>query len=181
MTERVVKTGIGSEWDAAMLTGYFGLANAFGRVLIGYLGDLFDERCRLWLYVGDIIILGVVICLSIFATNYVTMAVFLVTFGIFEGGYVTVYSVIMSDLFGVKKMANVFGIVSLFDGIASMLGPPIIGLTVDEERNSYDVGIFICGLFTLLSGVMQVFLPGFPKFEDREGEVKVGEEELILK
>ena len=35
-------------------------------------------------------------------------------------------SVVLVDQFGVNKLYNTLGIVLLFDGISSMIGPPII-------------------------------------------------------
>ena len=44
------------------------------------------------------------------------------------GTYVSLTSVIIVDLLGIEKLTNAFGIVLLFQGVASFIGPPIIGI-----------------------------------------------------
>lgn len=46
----------------------------------------------------------------------------------FIGTYVSLTSVILVDLLGIEKLTNAFGILLLFQGIASFIGPPIIGI-----------------------------------------------------
>lgn len=44
-----------------------------------------------------------------------------------SGAYVSLTSVILVDLLGLEKLTNAFGILLLFQGVASFMGPPIIG------------------------------------------------------
>jgi hypothetical protein len=44
-----------------------------------------------------------------------------------SGTYVSLTSVILVDLLGIEKLTNAFGILLLFQGVASFIGPPIIG------------------------------------------------------
>ena len=39
----------------------------------------------------------------------------------------------MVDLFGVHKISNVFGITNLIIGIASFIGPPLIGIFIFHQ------------------------------------------------
>lgn len=48
-------------------------------------------------------------------------------FGFTTGAYVGLTSVITVDLFGLDKLTNAFGMLLLFQGIASFMGPPIAG------------------------------------------------------
>lgn len=43
------------------------------------------------------------------------------------GVYVLLTSVVLVDLLSVEKLSNSFGLVLLFQGIASLVGPPIAG------------------------------------------------------
>jgi MFS family permease len=54
-------------------------------------------------------------------------AVFCAVFGITSGAYVGLTSVVLVDLLGLDKLTNAFGLLLLFQGIASVMGPPIIG------------------------------------------------------
>jgi len=48
-------------------------------------------------------------------------------FGFTIGAYVGLTSVIVVDLFGLDKLTNAFGLLLLFQGIASFLGAPLAG------------------------------------------------------
>ena len=52
---------------------------------------------------------------------------FCAVFGITSGAYVGLTSVVLVDLLGLDKLTNAFGLLLLFQGIASVMGPPIIG------------------------------------------------------
>ena len=65
--------------------------------------------------------------LSNFCSNYTSQAVFCAVFGVTSGAYVGLTSVVLVDLLGLDKLTNAFGLLLLFQGIASVMGPPIIG------------------------------------------------------
>ena len=43
------------------------------------------------------------------------------------GAYVSLISVILVDLMGLEKLTNAFGILMVFQGVACLIGPPVIG------------------------------------------------------
>ena len=65
--------------------------------------------------------------LSNFCTDLHTQWMFCAVFGITSGAYVGLTSVVLVDLLGLDKLTNAFGLLLLFQGIASVMGPPIIG------------------------------------------------------
>ena len=65
--------------------------------------------------------------LSNFCTDLHTQRMFCAVFGITSGAYVGLTSVVLVDLLGLDKLTNAFGLLLLFQGIASVMGPPIIG------------------------------------------------------
>ena len=67
------------------------------------------------------------IALSNFCLSFTTQAVYCALFGVTSGAYVGLTSVVLVDLLGLDRLTNAFGILLLFQGIASVLGPPIIG------------------------------------------------------
>lgn len=74
-------------------------------------------------------------------------------FGFFVAAYVSVTSIVLVDLLGIDNLTNAFGILTLFRGSSSMVGPPIAGW-VFEATESYDVSFFLSGGFLLLSGLL---------------------------
>ena len=65
--------------------------------------------------------------LSNFCSSYTSQAVYCAIFGVTSGAYVGLTSVVLVDLLGLDRLTNAFGLLLLFQGIASVLGPPIIG------------------------------------------------------
>lgn len=58
-----------------------------------------------------------------------TLAIYVTVFGFTIGAYVGLTSVILVDLLGLERLTNAFGLLLLFQGIASLVGPPIAGKT----------------------------------------------------
>ena len=67
--------------------------------------------------------------LSNLFTDLHMQRMFCAVFGITSGAYVGLTSVVLVDLLGLDKLTNAFGLLLLFQGIASVIGPPIIGKT----------------------------------------------------
>lgn len=51
-------------------------------------------------------------------------------FGFTAGAYVGLTSVILVDLLGLEHLTNGFGLLLLFQGVASFLGPPMAGKNI---------------------------------------------------
>lgn len=66
--------------------------------------------------------------LSAFCFDFLTFCLYASVFGFTVGAYVGLTSVILVDLLGLSKLTNAFGLLLLFQGIASFLGPPIGGM-----------------------------------------------------
>lgn len=63
--------------------------------------------------------------------SFYTLSIYSAVFGFTIGAYVGLTSVILVDLLGLEKLTNAFGILLLFQGIASFTGPPIAGMFID--------------------------------------------------
>ena len=48
-------------------------------------------------------------------------------FGATSGAYVGLTSVVLADLLGIERLTNAFGLLLMFQGIASIVGPPLCG------------------------------------------------------
>ena len=65
--------------------------------------------------------------MSNFCSDFASQAFYCAVFGVTSGAYVGLTSVVLVDLLGLDKLTNAFGLLLLFQGIASIIGPPIIG------------------------------------------------------
>lgn len=65
-----------------------------------------------------------------------------------SGAYVGLTSVVLVDLLGMERLTNAFGLLLMFQGIASILGPPICGKYDVHESMCYfyDPYIYLYGM-----------------------------------
>jgi MFS family permease len=65
---------------------------------------------------------------SAFCHDFSSFVIYGSVYGFTIGAYVGLTSVILVDLLGLDRLTNAFGLLLLFQGIASLLGPPIAGM-----------------------------------------------------
>ncbi|XP_014280635.1 monocarboxylate transporter 13 isoform X2 [Halyomorpha halys] len=143
--------------DGSYLLAIIGVANTVGRIVLGYFSDK-DWVNRLWIYNLCLTACGITTALSCFSTNMAGFILYASLFGFTIGAYVGLTSVILVDLLGLDKLTNAFGLLLLFQGIASFLGPPITGWLYDATK-SYTVGFIFAGAMMSLSGIMLFAVP----------------------
>merc|ERR1719410_2279788 len=161
-----------SEKDAAFLLSIIGIANTLGRLFLGWLSDRRFIN-RLYLYNSCLVICGISMGLSVFMNTYTTQAVYCAIFGVTSGAYVGLTSVVLVDLLGLDKLTNAFGLLLLFQGIASVIGPPIIGALYDNIGN-YDAGFYFAGTMIFLSGAMLFAIPAIQeKIKNKKPSFKI--------
>ena len=114
------------EKDSAFLLSVIGIANTLGRLFLGWLSDQKFIN-RLYLYNSCLVLCGISMGLSSFMTTYNWQIVYCAIFGVTSGAYVGLTSVVLVDLLGLDKLTNAFGLLLMFQGIASVIGPPFTG------------------------------------------------------
>ena len=70
--------------------------------------------------------------------DYTAQAFFCAVFGITSGAYVGLTSVVLVDLLGLDNLTNAFGLLLLWQGIASVIGPPFIGMKSSKENPKWN-------------------------------------------
>ncbi|XP_050067930.1 monocarboxylate transporter 12 [Anopheles maculipalpis] len=153
--------GIGSQ-DASYLLGIIGIANTVGRIVLGYLSDK-PWVNRLFVYNCSLAICGIATALSVFCLDFYWLAVYSAVYGFTIGAYVGLTSVILVDLLGLEKLTNAFGLLLLFQGIASFVGPPIAGWLYDYTL-SYGPGFIMAGTTIAISGAMLFAIPSLQRY-----------------
>uniref|UniRef100_A0A182MDK5 Major facilitator superfamily (MFS) profile domain-containing protein n=1 Tax=Anopheles culicifacies TaxID=139723 RepID=A0A182MDK5_9DIPT len=153
--------GIGSQ-DASYLLGIIGIANTVGRIVLGYLSDKTWVN-RLFVYNCSLAVCGIATALSVFCLDFYWLAVYSAVYGFTIGAYVGLTSVILVDLLGLEKLTNAFGLLLLFQGIASFVGPPIAGWLYDYTL-SYGPGFIMAGTTIAISGAMLFAIPSLQRY-----------------
>lgn len=96
--------------------------------------------------------------LSVFCYDLQSLIAYAAVFGFMIGAYVGLTSVLLADLLGLNTLTNAFGLLMLFQGIASFIGPPIVGMLYDVF-NSYTPGFVFAGIMISSSSILVAFIP----------------------
>lgn len=115
-----------SKEKASYLLAIIGIANTIGRIILGYISDK-PWVNRLLVYNICLTMCGIATACSVFCNDFISLAVYAAVFGFTIGAYVGLTSVILVDLLGLERLTNAFGLLLLFQGVASLIGPPIGG------------------------------------------------------
>lgn len=152
--------------QASYLLGVIGIANTVGRIILGYLSDK-PWVNRLLVYNLSLTICGLATAFSVMCLDFYSLATYSAVYGFTIGAYVGLTSVILVDLLGLDKLTNAFGLLLLFQGIASFLGPPLAGWLYDIT-GSYNPGFILAGTTIAISGVMLFAIPPLQRHLERK-------------
>ncbi|XP_050502934.1 monocarboxylate transporter 5 isoform X2 [Diabrotica virgifera virgifera] len=155
---------------AGMLISVIGGANTVGRIVLGYISDK-PWINRLYIYNWSLTICGVATFTSAFCSSFYTLAIYSAVFGFTAGAYVGLTSVILVDLLGLESLTNAFGLLLLFQGIASLIGPPIAGSLYDVT-GSYNPGFILAGTAIGLSGIILFTIPPIQRWQAKRRQSK---------
>ena len=112
--------------DAAFLVSVIGISNTLGRVISGWISD-FSWVNSLVVTNTAIILSALTVFLFPFCTSYASLTLMALLFGFFVAAYISLASIILVDLLGLDNLTSAFGLLTLFRGFSSMIGPPING------------------------------------------------------
>jgi len=127
-----------------------------GRVLMGMLADLFPMK---YVMILIYIVVGASIPLLLMPDFPGRLYVFAVIFGIGLGGDYMIIPLMAGDLFGVKMLGRVMGIILVADGIAESLSPMMVGALYNEPLKSYTFGFTVLINIAMTGALIVSFLP----------------------
>jgi MFS family permease len=110
-----------------------------GRLLMGYLAD-HHARKRVMLLIYAIVAGS--IPLLFFASHHVLLYVFAMSFGVGLGGDYMIIPLMAADLFGLRALGRVMGIVLTADGVAEAVVPMTVA-ALRDHTGSYDAGFLL--------------------------------------
>ncbi|CAD5217559.1 unnamed protein product [Bursaphelenchus okinawaensis] len=142
--------------EGTALLSVIGVTNTFGRVFFGWMAD------RRWLSALTISNLSLIFCglltmMCYFCGLYSLLMVYAALFGFIIAAYVSLTSIVLSDLLGVERLTNSFGLLVVSRGLASLMGTPLAGVVYDVTQ-SYDATFVAAGLMFILSGLIGVLV-----------------------
>jgi len=127
-----------------------------GRVLMGWLADIFSRKNVMILIY---IIVGSSIPLLLLPEFPGRIYFFAVLFGLGLGGDYMIIPLMAGDLFGVRTLGRIMGIILVADGLAESLSPMMVGALYNVVTKSYTVGFIVLICIALAGAVIVSFLP----------------------
>jgi MFS family permease len=126
-----------------------------GRILMGWLADRWPrKRVMLLVY---LIVAGAIPLLAVAPTTVALKAAGFL-FGVGLGGDYMIIPLMAADLFGLKVMGRLMGIVLTADGVAEALVPMAVA-TIRDQTGSYTMGFALLVTLAALGAVAVALLP----------------------
>jgi MFS family permease len=151
-----------SQNQAARIISLVLLMSLAGRVLMGWLADIFPRK---YVMILIYLIVGGSIPLLLLPDFPGRIYIFAVIFGIGLGGDYMIIPLMAGDLFGVRTLGRVMGIILVADGIAEASMPMLVGAIRDSAGNYIPGFIVLIGV-ALTGAVIISFLPRYSKATD---------------
>jgi sugar phosphate permease len=144
-----------SQGEAANVFSMVLGASIIGRLLMGWLADIYPKK-----YV--MILIYSLVTISILLLHYASapgvIYIFAFLFGIGLGGDYMIIPLMAAELFGLKVMGRVMGLVLTIDGIGEALGPILAGWLRDQT-GSYSLGFTSLIILSVIGTVAIAMLP----------------------
>ncbi|WP_219412369.1 MFS transporter [Pseudonocardia nigra] len=130
---------------AAGLVGAIGMASVAGRLAIGPLADRLG-RIRTYQLCFAVLALSFAVWLP--ARSWPMLLVFTVVLGIGYGGWIALQPTVIAEVFGLRGLGGLVGLVYTAGGAGALFGPPLAGFLVDAT-GGYTWAIVVAGVFGL--------------------------------
>lgn len=141
--------------EAATIISLVLTFSIIGRLLMGWLADRWPKKLVM-LLIYSLVVLAVP--LLFFAAVPGIIYVFAAIFGLGLGGEYLIIPLIGAELFGVKVLGRLMGVILTADGVAEATAPMLVGYLRDQT-GSYSIGFMTLIGIALLGAAAVVLLP----------------------
>ncbi|XP_067662792.1 monocarboxylate transporter 12-like isoform X2 [Haliotis asinina] len=146
-----------TEREAALLMSVAGVLDTLGRILAGFVLDFKKIRkFRPYVYNGVMFVIAMLsfVCPSL--QSFWQFCILCGLYGALTGAYVSQKSVIIVDILGVEKLSSSFGLLISFQGLGTLIGPPVSGVFKDVFGN-YTMAFYFGGAMIILAAIIMIF------------------------
>jgi sugar phosphate permease len=144
-----------SQADAANIMSIVLGSSIIGRLLMGWLADRMQKKFVMILIYS---LVAVSIPLLYFASSPEVLYVFAFIFGVALGGDYMIIPLMAAELFGIKVMGRVMGLVITADGLAEAFAPMLAGWLRDRS-GSYANGFAALIVLAMIGTIAIAMLP----------------------
>ncbi|KAJ3079331.1 hypothetical protein HK102_003859 [Quaeritorhiza haematococci] len=117
---------------AALALSLFNASSAVGRVVLGFGADVFVGRTNSLLLCYVIASLSTLVMWPL-VNDYGGFVAFMVINGFASGGVISLFPVVVADLYGIQRLPSMIGMLYTAFGIGNIAGAPIAGLILDKS------------------------------------------------
>jgi MFS family permease len=126
-----------------------------GRLLMGWMADRFPKKYVMLLIYS---IVACAIPLLFYASSPTVLYLFALTFGIGLGGDYMIIPLMAAELFGIRVLGRLMGVILTADGVAEALAPMLVASVRDSTR-SYAGGFTMLVILAAVGAFAVAFLP----------------------
>lgn len=148
-----------SQAEAANVMSFVLLSSLAGRLLMGWLADIFRRK---YVMILIYLVVATAIPLLLMPDFPGRIYIFAVIFGIGLGGDYMIIPLMAGDLFGVRALGRTMGIILVADGVAESMFPMLVGALHDSAK-TYTPGFLVLIGVALAGALIVSFLPKLTK------------------
>jgi len=157
LVDRTIEEAGVAEDSAAFLISIIGITNTIGRFLVGWITDRFKLQ-PMNVNISTLMVAGIVTFAVPFTHSYELAVAYAAIAGFFIAPFISLTSIILVELLGLEKLTNSFGLLLLFRGLASVVGPPFAGWLCDTTGD-YTASFFTGGAMLMMCAIMHMMAP----------------------
>jgi MFS family permease len=143
---------------AATLIGVIGVASVVGRLAIGALADRVG---RVRTFQASFAVLAASFAIWLVGGSWPWLLGFAVVLGTGYGGWIALQPTVLAEMFGMRGLGGLVGLVYTAAGVGALVGPPLAGVLVDAT-GGYRWAIAAAGVSGLGAFVALLSLPSGP-------------------
>jgi sugar phosphate permease len=147
--------------DAARLISLVLAVSIVGRLLMGWLADRFARK-NVMVMIYVLVAAAIPLLLIEAESGSATVYAFAVIFGLGLGGEYLIIPLMAGELFGVRVLGRVMGIILTADGVAEATAPMLVGYLRDRA-GSYQAGFVMLVVVALAGATAVALLPAKPR------------------
>ncbi|RKP09410.1 major facilitator superfamily domain-containing protein [Thamnocephalis sphaerospora] len=147
-----------TESDGALFVGLSSGVNAVGRIVLGYIADMFGRVNALF---SCVFFSGLTVLLIwTFSTSYGVLLLFVLLYGFSAGGFISLFPVVTAELVGLDELPNAIGLLYASNAVGNLFGPAIAGALLDSTQPdiSYLPVQLFCGFITIAGSFFILWL-----------------------
>jgi len=143
-----------TQGDAARVVSMVLAFSMVGRLLMGWLADRIPKKFVM-LLIYSLVALSIPLLFA--SSNPLALNLFAIVFGISLGGDYMIIPLMGAELFGVRVLGRLMGIVLTADGVAEAVSPMLVGYLHDRTK-TYSTGFGVLIAMAAVGAVAVAFL-----------------------